>query len=504
MAKAKKTAVKAPVGATAVGKATGKVTSIRVRMYRGGTGDFFLLQFVAGTTVTFRMMIDCGCIRGSKEVFTPLIADLVKETKGKIDLLVVTHEHADHINGFQLMSKEFEKIEVAKLWFAWTEDDTDKLANEYRKKYTRMKMALAAAGMKLRALSNDTKYKQQFGREQQFAGMLAAQQDFADRIDELYALNALAATGSGTDTMVDKLKEWKVIGKDTVVEFFSPGDIIENLQGATGLRFYVLGPPRELSYLSMEQKTGQTYEKREEKSTVEFAFVTALADGPNRDAAHSPFDGAYELKKDAGSPIRASYQAKENGWRTVDNDWLNSAGALALELQQSINNTSLALAIQFEDSERVLLFPGDAEYGCWQSWHDKLRWNVRIGGKQRIVDINYLLKNTVFYKVSHHLSQNGTASHLGVDLMTHPDLAAMATLDLKRIMDLWRNTMPNDFLGAQLITRTRGRIFFTGEREPILKNIRTGRVTVGKSAVEMVDGYNKPFDRSIFIEYEVK
>ncbi len=65
----------------------------------------------------------------------------------------------------------------------------------------------------------------------------------------------------------------------------------------------------------------------------------------------------------------------------------------------------------------------------------------------------------MFYKVGHHLSQNGTAKGKGIDMMTSTDLAAMATLDFKKINDGWLNTMPNDLLGAELIRKTKGNFF---------------------------------------------
>src|SRR6476661_2491649 len=105
----------------ATGAASRAVSSIKIRMYRGGTGDFFLLQFKAGTDVVFKMMIDCGCIKGGASTFAPLIADLKKQTGSVIDLLVVTHEHADHINGFQHAANLFKEIQFKKVWFAWTE-----------------------------------------------------------------------------------------------------------------------------------------------------------------------------------------------------------------------------------------------------------------------------------------------------------------------------------------------------------------------------------------------
>jgi len=112
---------------------TGKITKIKIRMYRGGTGDFFILQFKRANAVKFKMMIDCGCISGSKEFFKPRVDDLKTYTGGVIDLLVVTHEHADHINGFEKAADIFKDITIKKVWFAWTEDDDDPFSNDLRK-----------------------------------------------------------------------------------------------------------------------------------------------------------------------------------------------------------------------------------------------------------------------------------------------------------------------------------------------------------------------------------
>jgi len=38
---------------------------------------------------------------------------------------------------------------------------------------------------------------------------------------------------------------------------------------------------------------------------------------------------------------------------------------MALQLDNDTNNTSVALAIEFTDSGKVLLFPADAQVGSW-------------------------------------------------------------------------------------------------------------------------------------------
>lgn len=463
-------------------------------MYRAGTGDFFILKFKAGGKVTFKMMVDCGCINASKDTFTPFVKDLAAFTDAEIDLLVVTHEHADHINGFEKAASEFANIHFKRVWFAWTEDDSDKLANSLRATNTKVKMALALGVQKLNGLR----------------GRLGSRESFVDTVNMLNDLNinnTLNAAGT-TPTMEDILRKNGVITDKTAVEFLRPGELKTGLEGATGLRFFVLGPPRDEKMLSIKERKGETYEKREEASSLELSFLSALTEtGVGGDAAQLPFDESYVLGATQPSDIRNRYQETDNAWRQIDHDWLFQTGELALRFERSINNTSLALAIQFEQSERVLLFPGDAEFGNWLSWHDQ-EWSWREGKETRKVNAEYLLNNTVFYKVGHHLSQNGSAKGKGMDLMTHEDLVAMAPLDIDeeapKISSVWLSTMPSDLLGEDLIKRTKGQIFFIGNCENILRNILTDRVSLKEADLKRLRALNKKFNGKAYVECEVQ
>jgi hypothetical protein len=65
---------------------------------------------------------------------------------------------------------------------------------------------------------------------------------------------------------------------------------------------------------------------------------------------------------------------------------LTGAGELAIRLERFMNNTCLVLAIEFEKSGKVLLFPGDAQSGNWMSWHDrKLKWTIQNDGQSKVV-----------------------------------------------------------------------------------------------------------------------
>lgn len=98
-------------------------------------------------------------------------------------------------------------------------------------------------------------------------------------------------------------------------------------------------------------------------------------------------------------------QDEDKSWRQIDQDWLASTETLALRLNDEVNNTSLAIAIELPNTKKVLLFPGDAQRGSWISWGN-LEWEV----EGKTVKAKELLGRTVFYKVGHHGSHNATLS----------------------------------------------------------------------------------------------
>jgi hypothetical protein len=484
-------------------KSKSAVNKINVRMYRVGTGDFFLLQFKKTDKVTFNLMIDCGCIHGGKADFADKVEDLSTTTNGVIDLLIVTHEHADHINGFEKTVDIFDtRINVKKVWFAWTEAD-ETFANDFRKEHTKVKMAVKLATEKLNKLRKDQAFDKVYEMDHNQKLLINATNHFIASLNALTELNYEPRLSlDKIPTMEDILKKFKVIKADTVVEFREPGEVIENITGAEGIRFFVLGPPKSNEDIKKEEVTGEGYEKREKKSTLDMAFLNLFDSDHFTKRDLMPFDETYALEEKVKSAVKDAYKAQP--WRTIDNDWLFSAGNLALRHETSINNTSLVIAIQFKKSERILLLPGDAEHGNWLSWHKNLEWTIKDKNKKtKKVNAEYILNNTVFYKVGHHLSHNGTAKQKGLEMMKQDDLAAMATLDFKKINSVWLNTMPNDLIGEELIRKTKGKLFFLGDYKKILKNINTSRVTISKANMNRLEKLNEPFDGQISIEYEV-
>lgn len=453
--------------------------SLSIRMYCLGTGDCFVLRYYDEQLRPFTVMIDCGSCRGDRAAFEPYLRDLAGYVGNKVDLLVVTHEHNDHVNGFDKWQDLFEDFAIGEAWFAWTEnpDDPEGQAQELLKKRGKMRSALSAAITEIRKRNaampgalTDNFYKDQ---------MMAANAAFISGLDTLADINLDAAGAAGTGNSgrtslagMTRIKE--ILQKKKVrIKYLAPGETI-SLPGLSGFKFHVLGPPMDRGQVFKDGKEGTDVYRRSfalnESSLAENAFNSWFS-GEDDLPFHTDFVvrtnvGPGNARKGPGNAeanegaIMENYSAKANAWRTIDDDWLGSAGSLALRLNSHINNTSLALAIE-SPGGKVILMPGDAEFGSWESWHLIKKWDKQgRGGKHLVED---LLNRVVFYKVSHHLSYNGTALEKGIDMLLSEELVSMATLDRTRISEKWKSTMPNKFLIQELIRRTQGKLFIMNE-----------------------------------------
>jgi len=296
--------------------------------------------------------------------------------------------------------------------------------------------------------------------------------------------------------------------------------VIEKLPG---FKFFVLGPPFERDYIFKDGKEGVDVFRRKLNFFESALAVTAFMqmDDFGMGKRDIPFNESYLLDEDRQSTIakivnsqqdslthgtdqnavRDAYHNPASEWRKIDTDWLTSAGSLALRLNSHINNTSLALAIESDHPGKpVLLLPGDAEYGSWESWHAIEAWKEKGANKKHLVED--LLNRTRFYKVGHHLSYNGTALEKGVMMMEDPSLAAMATLDRRRIAKGWKSTMPNTPLMRELIRRCQGRLFIMDEFE--IKNAPSKTLDPTRLGKKVFDRENFPnSDKPIYLQYTV-
>ena len=93
-----------------------KADQIRVRMYRVGFGDFFLLT-VPGNGGPAHILIDCGVhAKPVDGAMDRCVADLKATTGGRLALVIATHHHADHLSGFATNYDDFLGFDVGMVW----------------------------------------------------------------------------------------------------------------------------------------------------------------------------------------------------------------------------------------------------------------------------------------------------------------------------------------------------------------------------------------------------
>src|SRR5262249_27658196 len=106
---------------------------LRVRMYRVGFGDCFLLSLPVDGGHR-HVLVDCG-VHPSGDIRTiqRVVENLGEATQGALALLVATHEHADHISGFGAFADAFGRLRIGEIWMPWAMNLDDPEAVELRK-----------------------------------------------------------------------------------------------------------------------------------------------------------------------------------------------------------------------------------------------------------------------------------------------------------------------------------------------------------------------------------
>jgi len=361
-------------------KTTG--SSVLVRMYNVGFGDAFLIEFPGGPDGVQRVLVDCGSIANPdghklEDVVGRIIEDSGGPDKARIDLVIATHRHRDHVEGFT--DPRWNDVAVREVWMPWTEDPKDPKATEIRETQAGMAKALAATlknrpgadanpwlGLALNALTNDV-------------AMSMLHRGFDGKAKRRF----LSVSDKGT-APVDST-------------------VLENVT------VHVLGPSRDPDIIrDMDPPKGKS-------------FLTQLGEGGTAHEAIDPFDESFwlhpeelrgpEMEPLVVDPKDAAYIAEQS---------LESDSAIAVALESAVNGTSLVLL--FECGDAYLLFAGDAQWGTW---------NRMLQDR----DAQQLLKRVNFFKVGHHGSHNATPIEFIQDYFPVNCCSMVSTLVTKR----WKN-----------------------------------------------------------------
>lgn len=297
---------------------------VTVQMYNVGFGDAFLVTFptVAGPR---RVLVDCGVHSAGvgphqmDEIVAEIIRDVSDGGAPRIDVVVATHRHQDHVSGFS--QTLWRDVEVGEVWMPWTEDPNDPDARRIRNTQSRLAAQLNAA--------------------------LGAGSAFA-------ALAANALTNEKAMTTLHRGFAGQPVrrflpGKDHTPRTWRP----DSLPGVT---VHLLGPSRDPAIIrDMNPPKHESY----------LRFADRVA---GRSNGLPLFDPRWRCAATAlpYAPIEGDTLDQLRG--AADPDMT----ALAVSLEKAVNGTSLMLV--FEMGDACLLFPGDAQWGTWRRALDDVEW----------------------------------------------------------------------------------------------------------------------------------
>ncbi len=370
--------------------------TVRVRMYQVGFGDCFLLSAEYAAPLPDgraerHVLIDCGSTRQADGTQLADVADLVaRHTAGRLDVLVITHRHKDHLSAFGLdvPGRLLEGLRPTLVLRPWTEDPA----------------APADATAPLGDGSRRLAAALQAGRD--LAAGLAAgiRRDRGLRGD----LVGLALAQLANEAAILRLDAMAAAGEARYLSAGQPSGIDDVVPGMTA---HVLGPPTVEQWPAVATQAADNPEY-----WISQARLFAEATGNPVPAGGLPAlaaDGDAFAAAPGGQVCRPG-PARWLIDRMTDRQ-VTSLQRIVRSLDDAMNNTSLLLLLDVAGQR--LLFPGDAQI---ENWSYALSQPATTD----------LLRTVTLYKVGHHGSRNGTPRSL-VRLWQQdptPRVAMMSTL----------------------------------------------------------------------------
>jgi beta-lactamase superfamily II metal-dependent hydrolase len=341
--------------------------TIRIRMYRVGFGDCFLLSIPSTNDSSdrqFHILVDCGVhSQGDIGTIEEVVSNIAEVTDKKLAVIIATHAHQDHISGFGRFGDIFTDFQVGEIWLPWTWDETNKEALKIQKRHIALTEQLSQHFEALGARANPN------------------------------SLNVIMNL-KGNAHAIELLKSG--FGNDKAnVRYLRAGDVLEPEEiHIPGLFTRILGPPESEEFLAqMKPPSGQSYLRivRGKVDVVSSIQPFAQKWRINRELNPTHLDVKEEkdLQKDISFPI----------------------DELAFALDQARNNESVVTFFKFRN--KCLLFAGDAQYGNWRWWLEN----------EQSADI---LSKINFFKIAHHGSHNATPKK-ALEGMSDGEFAAMVS-----------------------------------------------------------------------------
>lgn len=341
---------------------------IRVRMYRVGFGDFFLLSLQTSAGLK-HILIDCGVHACDIHSINTAVAQMAADTGKELALVIMTHRHADHISGFAKCKEVFSQFTVEQVWMSWFEDPTDKAAANFQNN-----LAMVAEQMKAALAARNS-----------------PEDDELDLMAENITGESLGVAGGASNDVALQVLHGGF--KNTApVAYYKAGDtpkLPQDLVDA-GLTAQILGPPHDLALVAEMNGKNEQY---------------LAANDPSVAKSVAPFDEGFRLSANAYPAAAFREYSRSEIERSVLDSQPDLLAAKAKQADNTLNNQSLVVLFTFHGKH--LLFAGDAQWGNWE--------NFLYGGKLGTAGHTTLteqsrsiLASLDFYKVGHHGSTNAT------------------------------------------------------------------------------------------------
>jgi len=355
-----------------------------IRMYNVGFGDAFLVTLTDGATKQ-RILFDCGTIEADPASPLPnVVKRIVKDVTDpdgvpRIDVVVCTHRHKDHVSGFG--NADWDDVEVKEVWMPWTEHPTDPDARQIRN--TQSSLALS--------LGNWLTARQAAATTPEERAKLQRSGDIVANALMLTNDKAMKTVHSGFAGNAERrfLPEKAIAASPSAHRTFATPVL-------PGVNVHVLGPSRARDVIrDMDPPKG--------KSFLRMQGAVATPDG----RPPAPFPNESQLP---ANPVLGTMWPEDEA--AIQRAGLLEDLAIAVALDKAVNGTSLMIILEIAGS--YFLFPGDAKWGTWVAAMQDPEWRE-------------MLSRVTFYKVGHHGSHNATPREFVEDLMPEKISAMVST-----------------------------------------------------------------------------
>ena len=348
-----------------------------VRAYNVEVGDCLYCRIpkarkVGNTVDDFHILIDCGSLGGTAHLQAAL-ENLEEELppagggKKRLDLVVVTHEHKDHIAGFD--PDFFSNIKIENIWMNTAMDPA----------HPQAELTFRLHGLATTAMRN----------------VAALNLSLSPELQELVALFGIDNEGA-MEALRETLPEQNGISPKYVHAGMTQAELGLPLVGA---KIQVLGPERDIDHFYLGEEADEDLQN-------------LLATGAM-------------FRKDAPAPAQFPANISQSDFRRLQSRMMSSAFAFAELSSKVTNNTSVVLLVEWKGKR--LLFVGDAEWNAkFKEGKANGAWNVMW--QKRKAKLNAPID---FLKIGHHGSENSTPwNDLEDGTVTEPSTILDAILPL--------------------------------------------------------------------------